>query len=69
MSNFLVCPRCRKESKDLHEDDGLCPKCEGEWVNSYLTDPNGPLIKAFNGTKRKAKGQQNFWRWLADHFE
>lgn len=30
-----VCPRCEVETKDLHEDDGLCPKCEGEWVESY----------------------------------
>lgn len=29
---FDVCPRCKVETKDLHPDDGLCPKCEEEWA-------------------------------------
>jgi len=26
------CPRCRKATKNLHPEDGLCPKCEREWT-------------------------------------
>ena len=36
--SFDICPRCEVETKDLHEDDGLCPKCEGEWVEEYKSD-------------------------------
>ena len=32
---WLLCPRCKKATDNLHEDDGLCPKCEAEWVKQY----------------------------------
>ena len=33
-----VCPMCMKpesEVGELHEEDQLCRKCEGEWVEQY----------------------------------
>jgi ribosomal protein L40E len=32
-----VCPRCNVEPKDLHPEDGLCPKCETEWIQECFT--------------------------------
>lgn len=27
-----VCPMCGTATENLHPEDGLCPKCEDEWV-------------------------------------